>query len=684
MKEDQEYIYGVQYWRPPTPTRGEWDDDLKNIKAAGFNLVKIWLIWRWHERVEGSWIWDDSDEIFRLCEKHGLLVNANIIMDYAPEWAFRKFGCYRLGPNGEKLFNGGCGWFPISGCWPCYDGDGVRTAGERFITQLALRYNDNPQLHSWDVWNEPKNLGLYDCFCDHSKSRYREWLKSRYGNIESYNQIYGKAWGSFAEVEPPGEMKDYTEMLNWKEWAMFRVSDQLEWVAGAVRAVDGNHKVISHAGMCLPLAEAIGASSDELSNSEQVDFYGSSLSCESEEECAQGRVGLICDWIRSVSPYYWINEIYPRLPNWCRSFGSIAEKNISPAALKLMVWECIARGAGGTIFWQYKNERMGVESDGFGLIQLDGTDDGHLEVASHIGKVIAANNELFLNLKREKADVTLLYDLKSDIVSNIEDHDYFQGADYSYKRALTGSYKLFWQNGINVDFVDTRHIERILEYKAVYLPLPVVMQEGTAEMLKRYIENGGTVISEAYLASRQSNTWISRTIPGCGLDEVFGVIEKQQVVSEKTRKMSAFGIDLNAVRVFSTLHPTKAAAVGHWEDGSPALTVCNYGKGRAIMIGASLGITGSVSARRLLGDLLGEYSGLKCSRMYGLVKVERLKTSDGWLLFVFNYENQSQDVVLENFSSEDVRKLIGNIEFTKEGLRIPPMEVAVLNIIDQS
>ena len=44
MKE--EMIYGVQYYRAPTPVREEWAQDLENIKKHGFNTIKIWAVVR--------------------------------------------------------------------------------------------------------------------------------------------------------------------------------------------------------------------------------------------------------------------------------------------------------------------------------------------------------------------------------------------------------------------------------------------------------------------------------------------------------------------------------------------------------------------------------------------------------------------------------------------------------------
>lgn len=37
----EDFIFGVQYYRAPTPSCENWESDLKNIKENGFNSVKF-------------------------------------------------------------------------------------------------------------------------------------------------------------------------------------------------------------------------------------------------------------------------------------------------------------------------------------------------------------------------------------------------------------------------------------------------------------------------------------------------------------------------------------------------------------------------------------------------------------------------------------------------------------------
>ncbi|HRD18947.1 MAG TPA: beta-galactosidase, partial [Candidatus Marinimicrobia bacterium] len=60
----ESYIpFGSQYYRAPSPSRNEWENDLKNMADNGFNTVKFWVQWRWNQPSEDRFCFDDIDEL---------------------------------------------------------------------------------------------------------------------------------------------------------------------------------------------------------------------------------------------------------------------------------------------------------------------------------------------------------------------------------------------------------------------------------------------------------------------------------------------------------------------------------------------------------------------------------------------------------------------------------------------
>ncbi len=92
---------------------------------------------------------------------------------------------------------------------------------------------------------------------------------------------------------------------------MYSVVDRLNWAAKQVKSIDNTHPVITHVGYASVIQDVVGDSSDDKANAKAVDFYGSSLpvsQMSSGDTKQTAEMGMINDWIRSVSKYYWISK----------------------------------------------------------------------------------------------------------------------------------------------------------------------------------------------------------------------------------------------------------------------------------------------------------------------------------------------------------------------------------------
>jgi beta-galactosidase len=68
----------MHYGREP---EADWDADLERMKAAGVDVVSTYIIWIYHEEVQGQWDWSgqrDLRHFAQLCQKHGLLLMVRI------------------------------------------------------------------------------------------------------------------------------------------------------------------------------------------------------------------------------------------------------------------------------------------------------------------------------------------------------------------------------------------------------------------------------------------------------------------------------------------------------------------------------------------------------------------------------------------------------------------------------
>ncbi len=159
------YPLGVQYYRAPTPLPEEWPLDLPRIRDLGFDFIQVRPQWRWHERREGEFRWEDLDRLFDLCARHGLKVMFQFMLETAPAWLYEKHACFRIDLFGHRILPRGHGAFYVGGWLPCFDHPMVRAEGERFIRAAVERYRSHESLLLWEAWNEPRSRPVGECCC---------------------------------------------------------------------------------------------------------------------------------------------------------------------------------------------------------------------------------------------------------------------------------------------------------------------------------------------------------------------------------------------------------------------------------------------------------------------------------------------------------------------------------------
>ena len=90
-----------------------------------------------------------------------------------------------------------------------------------------------------------------------------------------------------------------------------------------------------------------------------------------------------------------------------------------------------------------------------------------------------------------------------------------------------GPYRALFGQNIPIDYVHADDVGEsgISGYKLLYVPYPIMMGERTAQAVARFVEQGGYVVAEARAGWNDARGYATPTIPGFGLDQVFGARE---------------------------------------------------------------------------------------------------------------------------------------------------------------
>lgn len=597
--------FGIQYYRAPTPRPDEWENDLQRIRDLGFTLIQVRPQWRWHERREGQFAWADLDCMFDLTARLGLQVMVQCMLETAPAWLYQKYDCNRVDQSGNRILPRANGAFYVGGWLPCFDNEGVRQEGARFLRAAVERYRDRDNLLLWEAWNEPRSRPVGECCCPTSRESYRRFLQQRHGTIEAFNDFFGKAYGDFAEIGPPTDYTDYTELWLWRQWAMENAVSRVQWAYDVIRSADHAHPTMAHVGANSLGQDILSDSSDDWATARVVDFYGTSLlfftgdflefdNIEGEAVFSSSTwrdnyyvISMGADWLRSVSPYYWINEIYTN------SFF-YTTPDIEGDDLRFRIWPYLVGGAKGVVLWQYKSERVANESGCAGLVEISGDMTNRALACAVEAERINRHADALRDFQPDPAEVAIVYDIESDLASRIEETNggnFLAGTvKYTYKAALKGAYNLFWRAREPVDFVSTRELERILAYRLVYLPEMLIADERAAQLLKEYVEQGGMLIAEEGLALRDKRCWMSTRAPGAGLDELFGAIQIKTTIAREQVALQWNDLALPVTARRASLKASGGETQAQWTEGGAAVVISTSGKGKTLMMGFHPGI----------------------------------------------------------------------------------------------
>ena len=237
--------------------------------------------------------------------------------------------------------------------------------------------------------------------------------------------------------------------------------------------------------------------------------------------------------------------------------------------------------------WTFHTHRGGEEQALFGLLDHDGTPSWKYAEFKQIASEFAKLRSLGFPRYR-KPEVAIAYSFESLIASHPPGpsntaRQYFT---LDYTGQVTAALQPFFEDNIDVAFVNLGH--STLDYKLLVVPADYLMDAASAEAIRNYVRNGGTVIMTALSAKvDENNQWFDMPLPG-RLSDVFGIRTSEFYRPAPPPKISLNGKTEEAsIGFYEVLEPLTAkvmAAFTNTPETSPAITVNNYGKGRAIYL----------------------------------------------------------------------------------------------------
>jgi beta-galactosidase len=592
--------YGAVYFRKSNPPREDWERDYGVAAEDGLNVFRHWFMWASIERKPGVYDWADYDRQMDLAAQNGIKTIIAELTHTVPDWAYRKWAHARqIRADGRPLSSnmgvssatggfanngGGAGALTMN----CPE---VKDAAGRFLTALATRYKGHPALLGYDVWNEVNYAADVD-YSEWMKTDFRVWLKAKYGDLETLATAWDRySYAEWEDIEPPVEVAAYAENLDWLEFKRDNYYGQMQWRIDTIRAIDQDCMIAAHGvGGAIPNMASNG--SDDWLAASKVELYGLTwVPSRRGFKPWQNFFGPDLTRAAARGKKWWHAE-RPAGPLWLQPqvLGHDKEDGrvMEPEDVRMLTMTSFAAGASGVMNLRFRPLLNGPLFGAFGAYGMDGSRTPRSDMQSRIGKwANDAAQKPVVSANPVQGDIGIL------VIPEAQAWDYllnYKHRPETYREAMWGAYRGFFDNGIQADWV---HIDDIGKYDALYAPYPIMLTGEHAAALKAWVDAGGKLISEATPGYFGDRGRVGTVQPNHGLDEMFGAREIEVEFMPDLGDRISLTLDGRAVQgggfrqAYALTHGRER---GQFGDGRTAVVEARFGRGRTLLVGTHPGV----------------------------------------------------------------------------------------------
>ena len=592
----QQLYVGTNYHPHDDKNAEKIKRDIQLMKEAGFTVVRMGhLAWDSYEPVEGKFDFAWFDQVMDQMNKAGIKVILDIAVRPAPIWLHHKYPSMNitdamgnlLYPNHRYMVDVGD---------PMYQQYALR-----YTDMLTKRYGKNPALLAFGIDNESGDGPI--SYSKTVKDRYIVWLKKKYGTVDSLNKAWAtQRWsrriGLFEEIGLPvsGTVNGAPErMLEFRRF----ISDEVNRFL---------FKVINRLNTNAPKA-FVNTNAWYYSPMKYFDYSAIAYSGKMTREGCGFYPGpsLTTNW-GVVDALFGIARIQFESTNpfWCTEFNTMTTV---PNAIRKSAYATLMYGNQMVCGWTWQSMHGGEEQYLEGMLDWDGIPNRKYEEYKKIATEFKKIEKYFPY--QQKAEVGLAFSFPSQIASSSfpEQHD----------QQLQTCFNLFHYR--NMDARVAEISKSTLNYKLLFVPGVAVMDKTTADKIRDFVKNGGTVVMMGNSAIiDETGQVFASTHPG-RLSDVFGIrvaafeeTESMNEISGKSFKgkkleVTYKGKEINTESARFDVMEAKGAEVlaniTSLDKDYPVITSNRYGKGRAIYVG--LPAKGEI-LNPVLDDLITELS----------------------------------------------------------------------------
>lgn len=649
---------GVTFYPDQWP-KEYWNKAFSEIASAGLKLVRFGeMAWNWMEPSEGKFDFSELDEAMDLAKKHGLKVLLGIPVSQAPAWLINKYPEIRPVADDGTLY-------PEYGPRPnlCRDSSVYQRYSKRLIENLVKRYSKHPALYMWQMDNEPTYAPLDSttqkdfCHCKATEFAFRDWAKKEYESLAKLNDKWGtKFWtvqfSSFDEITPPRcgmwDAGNPHIFLDWFRFKSIRLKEHLSWMRSLVKNIDSGHKVGTNGfiGICSRVPDH-----DVLAS--EMEWYGLDVYPRGNKAGPMDLARMLDLWRSFVSGRdceFHVTELQGGQNVRWGYPGHVEGKDI-----RLWTHQTFAHGAKTVLYHAWRTPLFGSETGGFGILKLNGERSERLEKIEQAIKEIDKISYV-IDKTNATSRVAIAF-LRSGEVETFEEQGPPRSISGQWMEvrsdiglvygllSITGAHKALWNYHNPLSFIFERHLEagKILPFEAILLPNPYILKDKSAKLLRKFVYDGGVLITEARFGLKNENAHLyEKPLMESLLDIKYDHTE----IIDTDMKISAMNV--KAVGFRDIIDANGNNVIASFDDGHPAIIEKKIGKGRVIYAAFSLFLSALNDDNKELVNFIRKHVPEPEIKMTNAKNVEMtVLNGDKTVLYIINHSDTAQSPIVK-------------------------------------
>ena len=447
MKRTLGTCYYPEHW-----PEDQWADDARQMADLGLTWVRIGeFAWKRIEPKEGHFDWGWLDRAIETLGQAGLQVVLGTPTATPPRWMIDK--------HPDMLARDASGAVRGFGSRRhyCFSHAGYLEECRRIVQALAERYGQSPYVGAWQTDNE---YGCHDTtisYSDAARDAFREWLRNRYGQIDTLNTAWGNVFWSmdydhFDQIDLPHHTVTEVNPAHALAFRRFSSDQVVAFNAAQVEIIRAHSdRPICHnyMGRITDFDHfKMGSDLDFATwDSYPLGFLEDRVGADPAHQRAFARQGdpdfqaFHHDLYRAVGRgRWWVMEQQPGPVNWA-PYNPVP----LPGMVRLWSWEAFAHGAEAVCYFRWRQAPFAQEQLHAGLQRPDGVAAPGMAEARQVADELRNAPDV----QSSQAPVGLIFDYDADAAWDVQPH----GQGLSYFGLVFDHYRALRTLGLSIDIL---------------------------------------------------------------------------------------------------------------------------------------------------------------------------------------------------------------------------------------